>query len=171
MAYYFNLYRKADVALAQVTRDAVAYFAALDPLFNESAPQWADPKLSVEELAKRIVNNSQRNLYGKQDWFMLSILQLNHRTRATVVSSQEIDILLCQMLNEPVDAVNWAHGWVDTIGLRIAMGNYCLGGTKEQDAEFQAQFQDASDGSKRPIQKILAYLQTHFSSDSYYSVV
>ena len=74
-----------------------------------------------------------------------------------------IDEEICAYCNIPVDPDLFAHNWYDTIGLNLACGR-----SLDELLESATARYDPEDPEDLTMLRILRYLNSHYTSDSWY---
>ncbi len=86
---------------------------------------------------------------------MPNCFQLKHRETGEATPFVQVDNELCQVLGVEPDDTQYVYGWYDSIGLGLAMGV-----TWEK---MRTWWDEDS-----PMQKVIEYLETHYTPDVWY---
>lgn len=112
---------------------------------------------------------------------MPSVFKLYNKTDGKIADWHKVDAELCALFGEPVDPKHWVDGWMGSIGFSIATGSGQLGSQELRDymhkwwTDPKMMPDKIEDREKyqcyqERLNKILAWLEEHYTSNSWHEM-
>jgi len=81
-----------------------------------------------------------------------------------------IDYQICKMLDIPLNDVEWAINWGNTVGLILSLGKHKLGGTAEERAALKkdSMYLNVYEDRVAQLEKIIDFLQSNYVNQATY---